>query len=207
MDSKKKLLVAMPHPLTKETSLEPEKKRQLIIGSIIAITSIISIYSASQLINMATSDDDELVTQTNHIINAIENHENQITRNEENTKRLMDHIKGLENELLVQQDLQMIVARIFSIKAQAISIKNHLYSIEVGLYNLLKGNLTPFLVNIETIQKRLNELRNSIAQKGYLLSTHDASEALQTQASFVSFTNGSIIGLLHIPIFKSQSAL
>ena len=156
---------------------------------------------------MATSNDDELVTQTNHIINAIENHENRITRNEEDTKRLMDHIKGLENELLIQQDLQMIVARIFSIKTQAISIKTHLDGIEVGLYNLLKGHLTPFLVRIESIQKSLNELRNTLAKKGYLLSTYDASEALQTQASFVSFKNGSIIGLLHIPIFKSQSAL
>ena len=79
--------------------------------------------------------------------------------------------------------------------------------IEVGLYNLLKGHLTPYLVSIEVVQKSLDELRNTLAQKGYLLSTYAASEALQTQASFVSFTNGSIISLLHIPIFKSQSAL
>ena len=92
----------------------------------------------------------------------------------------MDHTEGLENELLIQQNLQMIVARIFSIKTQAILIESHLDSIELGLYNLLKGNLTPFLVSIETIQKSLNELRNSIAQKGYLLSTHDASETLQS---------------------------
>ena len=45
---------------------------------------------------------------------AIANHENRITRNQEDTKRLMDPIEGLKNELLLQQDLQMIVAQIFS---------------------------------------------------------------------------------------------
>ena len=45
----------------------------------------------------------------------------------------MDHVNGLKNELLIQQDLQMIVARTFSIKTQAISIKTHLDGIEVGL--------------------------------------------------------------------------
>ena len=119
----------------------------------------------------------------------------------------MDHIKGLENELVIEKDLQMIVARMFSIKTQAISIKSHLDGIEVGLYNLLKGHLTPFLVNIETIQRSIEELRNTISQNGYVLSTYDASEALQTQASFVSFKNGTIIALLHLPIYKSQSAL
>ena len=108
------------------------EKRQLIIGGIIAITSILSIYSVSQLINIATSNDDELVTQTNHIINAIEDHENRIVRNDEDIKRLMQHIDKLEEEILISQDLQMIVARIFSIKTQALSIQTHLEGIEVG---------------------------------------------------------------------------
>ena len=99
------------------------------------------------------------------------------------------------------------MARILSITTQAISIKTHLDGIEVGLYNLLKGHLTPFLVLIEVIQKGWDEPRNSLAKMGYLLSTYDASEMIQTQASFVYFKIGSIIGLLHIPIFKSQSAL
>ena len=93
---------------------------------------------------MAASNDDELVIQTNHIINTTEDIEKSIARNEEDTKRVMDHIKELENELLVQQDLQMIVARIFSTKTQAIPIKTHLDWMEMGLYNLLKDYLTPF---------------------------------------------------------------
>ena len=102
------------------------EKRQLIIGGIVAITSILSIYSVSQLINMATSNEDDLVTETNHIINAIEDHENRIVRHDDDIKRLMQHINKLEEELVITQDLQMIVARIFSIKTQAISIQNHL---------------------------------------------------------------------------------
>ena len=183
------------------------EKRQLIIGGIIAITSILSIYSVSQLINIATSNDDELVTQTNHIINAIEDHENRIVRNDEDIKRLMQHIEKLEEEILISQDLQMIVARIFSIKTQALSIQSHLEGIEVGLYNLLKGQLTPYLVSVDTIQKGLNKLRSNIVNKGFLLATYDANEALQLQSSFVSLTNGTILALLHIPVFRAMSTL
>ena len=85
------------------------------------------------MINIAFSNDDELVTQTNHIINAIEDHENRIVRNDEDIKRLMQHIDKLEEEILISQDLQMIVARIFSIKTQVLSIQSHLEGIEVGL--------------------------------------------------------------------------
>ena len=183
------------------------EKRQLIIGGIIAITSILSIYSVLQLINIATSNDDELVTQTNHIINAIEDHENRIVRNDEDIKRLMQHIDKLEEEILISQDLQMIVARIFSIKTQALSIQSHLEGIEVGLYNLLKGQLTPYLVSVDTIQKGLNKLRSNIVNKGFLLATYDANEALQLQTSFVSLTNGTILALLHIPVFRAMSTL
>ena len=71
---------------------------------------------------MATSNEDDLVTETNHIINAIEDHENRIVRHDDDIKRLMQHINKLEEELIITQDLQMIVARIFSIKTQRISI-------------------------------------------------------------------------------------
>ena len=156
---------------------------------------------------MATSNEDELITQTNHIINAIEDHENRITRHEDDIKRLVQHIDKLEKELIITQDLQMIVARIFSVKTQATSIQNHLENIEIGLYNLLKNQLTPHLIRFETIQKGLEKLRNTVVQKGYLLATYDANEALQLQSSFVSMTNGSIYAILHIPVYKSVSTL
>ena len=117
---------------------------------------------------MATSNDDELVTQTNHIINAIEDHENRIIRHDDDIKRLFQHINKLEDELILAQDLQMVVARIFSIKTQGISIQNHLNGIEIGLYNLLKGQLTPYLISVETIQKGLDKLRNTVEKERIL---------------------------------------
>ena len=183
------------------------EKRQLIIGGIVAITSILSIYSVSQLINMATSNEDDLVTETNHIINAIEDHENRIVRHDDDIKRLMQHINKLEEELVITQDLQMIVARIFSIKTQAISVQNHLEGIEIGLYNLLRGQLTPYLISVEAIQHGLDKLKSTVMKKGFLLSTYSYNEALQLEASFVSLTNGTIFALLHIPAFKSMSTL
>lgn len=183
--------------------MESELQKTFISINII----VLSLYSVSQLINMAISEDDDLVTQTNHIINAIEDHENRITRHDEDIKRLIDHISKLEEELVITQDLQMIVARIFSIKTQALSIKNHLDGIEIGLYNLLKGQLTPYLISIETIQKGIDKLRTSVVKTGYRLSTYDANEALQLKSSFVSLKNGTILALLHLPIFKTQSTL
>ena len=182
-----------------------EKRQIIAIG--IAIASIISIYSISQLTKMVTSNDDELITTTNHIINAIEDHENRITRSEEDTKRLMMHVKELEKELFILNDFQLTTARILSIKTQALSIKNHVETIENGLYNLIRGQITPYLVNIDTLQKGLDEPRDSVTKNGYRLSVFGASEAFQLDSSFVSLTNGTIICLLHIPIYKTQAAL
>ena len=81
------------------------------------------------------------------------------------------------------------------IKCEKIMRKN-------GLFNLIRGTLTPYLVNIETLQKSLDELKQTVTKYGYQLSMHDASEVIQMMSSFVPFTNGSIIVLLHVPIYK-----
>ena len=185
---------------------DTRKKRQIIVA-LIALCSVVSVYSISQLTSMAVSSDDELVTSTNHIINAIESHENRITRSEENVARLMKHIRLLQKELYVLNDVQMTLARIFSIKTQAIDIRSHLDNVENGLYNLIRGTLTPYLVNIETLQKSLDELSQKVTKFGYQLSVYEASEAIQMKSSFVSLTNGTIVVLLHIPIYRIQSAL
>ena len=138
---------------------------------------------------MATSNEDDLVTETNHIINAIEDHENRIVRHDDDIKRLMQHINKLEEELVVTQDLQMIVARIFSIKTQAISVQNYLEGIEIGLYNLLRGQLTPYLISVEAIQQGLDKLKGTVMKKEFLVSTYSYNEALQLEASFVSLSN------------------
>ena len=67
----------------------------------------------------------------------------------EDEKRKKDHIKGTENNLLIENDLQIIISRNFSIKTQVISIKSHYDRIEWGFYNLPKCNITPFLVTLK----------------------------------------------------------
>ena len=192
--------------LIEQTLTNSREKRQIVIG-IIALCSIISIYSVSQLTSLATSSDDELITTSNHIIDAIESHQNKITRSEEDIKRLMSHITLLQKDLYVMNDIQMTLARIFSIKTQAMEIKNHIESVEIGLYSLIKGTLTPHLVNLEALQQSLDVLQQTVIKHGYQVSTAEVSEALQMRCSFVAFTNGKIVALLHIPIYKIQSSL
>ena len=87
------------------------------------------------------------------------------------------------------------------------SVQNHLEGIEIGLYNLLRGQLTPYLISVEAIQQGLDKLKGTVMKKGFLLSTYNYNEALQLEASFASITNGTIFALLHIPAFKSISTL
>ena len=48
------------------------KKRQLVALATVAAISFISIFSTSQLMSMAKSSDDDLITIKNHIITALE---------------------------------------------------------------------------------------------------------------------------------------
>lgn len=65
--------------------------------------SVLSIYSVSQLVNIASSNEDDLVTQTNRIINTIEDQENRIIRYDDDIKLLRYHINKLEEELMITQ--------------------------------------------------------------------------------------------------------
>ena len=81
----------------------------------------------------------------------------------------MSHITLLQKDLYVMNDIQMTLARIFSIKTQAMEIKNHIESVEIGLYSLIKGTLTPHLVNLEALQQSLDVLRQTVIKHGYQL--------------------------------------
>ena len=68
--------------------------RQIIMGAAIAtvgiITSLISIFTSTELINMSSSEDsgDDLIDNNNHIITSLQSHENAINRNEESIKEI-----------------------------------------------------------------------------------------------------------------------
>ena len=94
-----------------------------------------------------------------------------------------------------------------SIKNQAIEIVNPIQDIEIGLYNLLKRNRTPYLVSTDIIQETLKILGDKVAKRGYTFATYQANEAIQLETSFVSYNNGQVIALLHLPIYIIQTAL
>ena len=183
------------------------EKRQLIALATIAAISFISIFSTSQLMSMANWGDDDLVTNQNHIITAIQDQDNRLNRNEDNIKRLANHVEQLEKHLYIMNQVQEALITALSIKNQAVEIVNHIQDIEIGLYNLLKRNLTPYLVSTDVIQGTLKLLGDKVAERGYSLATYQATEAIQLETSFVSYNNGEVIALLHLPIYKIQTAL
>ena len=72
---------------TRETLLR-RPKRQLITLAVIAVTSMVSIYTATQLIDIASGDDNEEVAiQSNHIVTALQDTANRISRNEAKIKQ------------------------------------------------------------------------------------------------------------------------
>ena len=55
----------------------------MVTLAVIAVTSIVSIYTVTQLIDIASgNDDEEIATQSDHIVNALQNTSNRILRNE-----------------------------------------------------------------------------------------------------------------------------
>ena len=78
---------------TKEHTLDREQ-RQLVIATlgVVAVTSLISYFTATEIINMASGSDtettDNLVDNNNHIITTLEDEETKISRMENDVKQL-----------------------------------------------------------------------------------------------------------------------
>ena len=64
------------------------EKRQIVVLATIAITSLVTYFSTKELVQMSLADDDELVDTSNHIIQAVQSHDNRISRFEEQQKQL-----------------------------------------------------------------------------------------------------------------------
>ena len=102
---------------------EIRNKRQIIAG-IIAMVSIVSLLSAPQLVSMADADDDDIITNQNHIISAIQNELNRLSSNEDNIGRLKEHIAALEKNLFITNSINSAFISIISIKEQTMTIIN-----------------------------------------------------------------------------------
>ena len=83
--------------------------------------------------SMVNSGDDDLITNQNHIITAIQDQENQLRRNKDNILCLTNHAKQIESHLFIMNEVQEALITTLSIKNQAIEIVNHLNEIEVKL--------------------------------------------------------------------------
>ena len=79
--------------------------------------------------SMVNSGDDDLITNQNHIITAIQDQENQLRRNKDNILRLTNHVKQLESHLYIMNEVQEALITTLSIKNQAIDIVNHLQDV------------------------------------------------------------------------------
>ena len=85
------------------------KARQVVVGSIIAaigvMTSLVSIFTSNELMNMSSADDtdDELIDNSNNIIKTLQAHENAINRDEAGIKEMKKHIDTLENTISLEK--------------------------------------------------------------------------------------------------------
>ena len=83
--------------------------RQVVVGSIIAavgvMTSLVSIFTSNELMNMSSADDtdEELIDKSNNIIKTLQAHENAINRDEAGIKEMKKHIDKLENTISLEK--------------------------------------------------------------------------------------------------------
>jgi hypothetical protein len=118
-------------PENREEILLKRPKRQLVTLAVIAVTSIVFIYTATQLIDIASgNDDEEIATQSNHIVTGLQDTSNRISRNEMKIKQLTDHIEKLKYELVINEKKDSVVIRALGLKTEAIGITNHLQEIQ-----------------------------------------------------------------------------
>ena len=106
-----------------------------------AAISIVSYYTVSQLTNMAGSDNNYVINNQNHVVEALQGEHNKLERTEADVNRLSKHIDNLEKNLLIMNDLDTPLIKILLIKSQCDEVTSHISSIEVAIYDLLKGKL------------------------------------------------------------------
>ena len=183
------------------------KRRQLVTLGVVAAISLISYYTLSQLTSIAGANDDDLISNQNHIVEAIQDDHNRLARAESDVKRLTKHIQELEKNLIILNDLETTYIKVLSIKSQVDNIENHISNIEIALYGLLQGRLSPSLLSTNSLIQTLNKLRNRLIKEGYTLGLEDTTDVIQSKSSFVSYEGGNICIIMHLPIFRTQTEL
>ena len=131
--------------------------RQVVVGSIIAavgvMTSLVSIFTSNELMNMSSADDtdEELIDNSNNIIKTLQAHENAINRDEAGIKEMKKHIDKLENTISLEKKVTDAYIGLFAIKLFGATTTQHLERMQDGLHQLLKNKLSPKLVPLNRL--------------------------------------------------------
>ena len=104
-----------------------------------AAISIVSYYTVSQLTNMTGPNNNDVINNQNHVVEALQGEHNKLERTEADVNRLSKHIDDLEKHLLIMNDLDTAFINILSInksrrpatKAFVISV----YTMKLCLYD------------------------------------------------------------------------
>ena len=184
--------------------------RQVIIGTVIAavgiLTSLVSIFTTNELMNMSSSEDseDDLIDNNNNIIRTLQSHENAINRAQEKIKRIESNVQKLERYLSLEKQTMDTYIVLFTIKVFGSTTVQHLQRIQDGLYQLLKNKLSPKLVPLNNLEKILGKIRDIAMKRGYSLAISSSSDIYMCQTCFVAYENGELIVLSHIPMYKNK---
>ena len=173
----------------KETYSLTSHARQVVIGTVLAVvgivTSLVSIFSSSELVGMAGSQDteDNLIDNSNNIITSIQAHETRIHKEEEATKQIKTNLKELEKQIIRNNALSSMFINIFTLKTFASTISRHLIRFQDGLYQLLKNKLSPRLIPLRHIKGPLMKLQELTRRRGYNLAIKNPSDVFMSEAS------------------------
>ena len=169
----------------------------IVIGVTALLTSLYSIYTTNQLVDI-TSNNDNIVEDTNHIIEAIQDHDNRIIMNKRQTNRLKKHVEDLSKEVMINKDVGKALINAVAIKTISNSIARNLQGLENGLFELLKNRLSPSLLNLNALEKAFKKLQERLIRTGHRTLVENSRELLQSEASFVSYSDNQIVVLLHV---------
>ena len=192
------------------TGIQRLVTRQVVAGIVIGVTALLtslySIYTTNQLVDI-TSNNDNIVDDTNHIIEAIQDHDNRLLQNEHQTKRLQQHVKDLSKEVMLNKDVGKALINAVAIKTISNSIARNLQNLQNGLFELLKNRLSPSLLNLNALEKAFKKLQQRLIRTGHRIVVGNSRELLQSEASFVSSSNNQIVVLLHVMLYRPSLIL
>ena len=93
---------------------------------VVAAISLISYYTLSQLTSIAGANDNDLISNQNHIVEALQDDHNRLAKAESDVKRLTKHIQELEKNLVILNDLETSYIKVLFIQSQVDNIESHI---------------------------------------------------------------------------------